>query len=107
MKKVKESSIEAYFVATVKELGGITFKFANSGTNGVPDRIVCFQGGVISFCELKRPGETPRPLQKVVGTMLRNFGFDVWWASDKEKIRSHLLRLKELSNEKGEVLYEN
>lgn len=71
-----ESAIEKYLRRNVEKLGGHCWKFVSPGTDGVPDRIVLLNGWVI-FVELKRPGETPRPLQLKRHAQLCRLGFKV------------------------------
>lgn len=49
-----ESTIEAYLVKRVKELGGETVKLAVPGTRFI-DRLCMLPGGVTLYVELKRP----------------------------------------------------
>lgn len=53
---MRESAIEAYLVATVKELGGEVRKLKWIGRRGAPDRVVMLPGSVLFWIELKRPG---------------------------------------------------
>lgn len=71
-----ESTIEKYLKRYVEKLGGVCWKFVSPGTDGVPDRIVLLNGQII-FVELKRPGETPRPLQLKRHAQLHRLGFEV------------------------------
>lgn len=59
-----ERSVEAIFVRRVKELGGISHKFAPI-VAGAPDRIVLMPGGAIYFVELKAVGGRLSPVQKL------------------------------------------
>ena len=77
VKKIRESDVEAAFVARVKSLGGIAMKFNSAGRQAVPDRLVLMPGGRMSFCELKRPGETPTPAQQREHVLLWSLGFVV------------------------------
>lgn len=54
-----ENDIEKYLIRQVKRIGALCYKFTSSGTRGVPDRIILYQGNVL-FVELKRPGGKPR-----------------------------------------------
>ena len=63
VRKLLERDIERHFCESVRKLGGIPEKFRMADRRGVPDRIVLFPGGLVMFCELKRPGEVPRPDQ--------------------------------------------
>lgn len=48
-----EREIEAYFVKSVKALGGIAYKFNSLSNRGVSDRIVVLPNGEAWFIELK------------------------------------------------------
>ena len=48
---MKESTIEKYLIGQVKSIGGLTIK--QTGTRGVPDRLVLYRGEAI-FCEVKQ-----------------------------------------------------
>lgn len=58
---MREKIIEEKLTKTVKQNGGVCWKFTSPGTAGVPDRIVLMPGGRIAFVEVKAPGEKPRP----------------------------------------------
>jgi hypothetical protein len=58
-----ESKIEKDFVNFVKKKGGLCLKQNPKWYRGIPDRLVVMPGGFCFFLELKRPGETPTPLQ--------------------------------------------
>lgn len=59
-----EKAVEAIFARRVRELGGISYKFAPVCA-GNPDRVVLMPGGVIRFVELKAPGGVLSPIQKL------------------------------------------
>ena len=61
---MRESTIERYFVAQVKALGGMAYKFTSPAHRGVADRVVCLPDGRMWFVELKAPGGRLSPLQK-------------------------------------------
>lgn len=88
-KKPLEISIENYFQDRVKALGGREMKL---GMNGWPDRIVVIQGRT-GFLELKRPGETPRPLQVRRISWLRAAGALADYADTREKVDAFLAEL--------------
>lgn len=83
---MREKQIEQKFVKAVKKTGGLAPKFISPGFDGMPDRIVLFQGGRIAFVEVKRHGEQPTPLQKSRHGMLRRLGFQVFVLDDTEQI---------------------
>lgn len=62
---MKESTIEKYFVAQVKAIGGMAYKFTSPAHRGVADRVVCLPNGQTWFVELKAPGGRLSELQKI------------------------------------------
>lgn len=83
---MRESLIERKFVTEVKKRGGMAVKFVSPGLDGVPDRLVLFQGGRLAFVELKAPGKTMRPLQQRRAKQLAALGFRVYCIDHKEMI---------------------
>ena len=81
-----EKYIEKHLRNEVEKLGGKAFKFSSPGNNGVPDRIVLYQGRCF-FVELKKPGEDLRPLQKVMVKLFKKLGFKVYVIDSIEKVR--------------------
>ena len=75
---MRERDIEAYFVASVKQAGGLQRKFVSPGHRSVPDRICGFHGARFAFVELKATGEKPRPDQMREITRWRDMGFAVY-----------------------------
>lgn len=92
-----ERNIEQYFVAKVRAAGGWPVKLTSQGTAGMPDRLVLWQGGKVSFVELKRPGGKPRPLQYRQMDKLVALGFQVHIVSTREGVD----RLIEIASGKG------
>lgn len=91
-----ESEIEKKLRDEIKKIGGKAYKFVSPGSAGVPDRIVILPGNKIGFAELKRPGEKPRPLQKMQIKKLRDLGAFVMVVDSEEKIKEFI---EELANE--------
>lgn len=83
---MRESLIERKLVTEVKKRGGMAVKFVSPGLDGVPDRLVFFQGGRFAFVELKAPGKTMRPLQQKRAKQLAALGFRVYCIDNKERI---------------------
>lgn len=83
---MRENEIEAKLVTAVKAVGGVCWKFTSPGTAGVPDRIVLMPSGKIGFVEVKAPGKTPRPLQKMRIRTLQRLGFKVFVLDRPEQI---------------------
>lgn len=73
-----EKKIEQTLVRLVKKRGGIAPKWMSPGFDGVPDRILLFEGGVSAFVELKAPGKKMRPLQVRRKKQLEALGFKVY-----------------------------
>jgi hypothetical protein len=65
---MREKEIEAYFIWTVRRMGGATFKFKSPTSNGVSDQIACLPNGQTWFVELKKPGGRLAPLQTKFAT---------------------------------------
>ena len=82
----RESEIEKHLVKRVKERGGLPYKFVSPSRKGVPDRLCAMPGGVIVFCELKAPGEEPRPDQAREHQRLRDLGCKVLVLDTKQRI---------------------
>lgn len=83
---MRENEMEAKLVAAVKAAGGVCWKRTSPGTAGVPDRIVLLPSGRIAFVEVKAPGETPRPLQRLRIRTLRRLGFKAFVLDNPEQI---------------------
>lgn len=88
-----EKDVEEYFVKEVKKVGALVFKFTSPGTSGVPDRIVCYFGKAY-FVEVKKPGDKPRPLQKIVMNRLLKQKMDVSVIDTKLKVDQFCERIK-------------
>ena len=83
---MKEKEIEMKLVRAVQKEHGFALKFVSPGFNGVPDRLLLFSGGRLAFCEVKAPGQRPRPLQLRRIAQLRTLGFRVYVVDSEEKI---------------------
>lgn len=91
---MREREIERKLKNEVEKAGGLCLKFTSPGFNGVPDRIMLFPKGKITFIELKAPGEKPRPLQTARIQKLRDYGFRVEVIDSKEQIRELVMEIK-------------
>ena len=83
---MRERDVERKLVRAVRDAGGLALKFVSPGMAGVPDRLLLFPGGRAVFCEVKAPGEKPRPLQVHRMDLLRGLGFKVYIADNQEQI---------------------
>lgn len=52
---VREVQVETYLKTTVDKRGGLCVKLSPMNYVGIPDRLVILPGGVIVFCEVKKP----------------------------------------------------
>ena len=84
---MRERDVERKLVGLVRDAGGLALKFVSPGMAGVPDRLLLFPGGRLAFCEVKAPGENPRPLQAHRLEQLRRLGFKVYVVDSVEQIR--------------------
>lgn len=74
---IRESDIERHLVNTVKQRGGIAYKFVSPARRNVPDRIVLLPGGQIIFVECKAPGKKPTAGQLREHERIQALGFKV------------------------------
>ena len=83
---MREKDVEWKLVRAIRDAGGLALKFVSPGLAGVPDRLLLFTGGKAAFCEVKAPGEKPRPLQVHRMEQLRKLGFKVFVVDDVNQI---------------------
>jgi hypothetical protein len=83
---MRESQVEAHFVKTVKNLGGIQRKFRSPGHNNVPDRIAMFEFETIWFVELKAPEKKAEEGQAREHERYRELGFKVAVLDTRAKV---------------------
>ena len=83
---MREKYVEQRLIKAVRRSGGLALKFVSPGFNGVPDRLLLFTGGRAAFCEVKAPGQKPRPLQVHRMEQLRRLGFRVFVIDDVNQI---------------------
>lgn len=87
---MREKQLEQKLVKAVKEVGGLALKFVSPGYDGVPDRLLLFPGGKMTFVEVKAPGSKPRPLQRKRHETLRRLGFKVYVLDDERQIAAEI-----------------
>ena len=83
---MREKTIEAKLVQTVRSMGGLALNFTSPGFDGVPDRLVLLPGGKIAFIELKAPGNPLRPRQGRRKRQLEALGFSVYCIDSPDQI---------------------
>lgn len=83
---MRERDIEQHLRKRVEAAGGRAYKFVSPGNDGVPDRLCVFPGGRVIFVELKAPGKTPTPLQRLQHQRLTELGCQVFTVDSKEKV---------------------
>ncbi len=93
---IAEKDIEKLLVKEVKKLGGLCWKFVSPGVSGVPDRLCLLSHGKAIFVEVKREGQTLRPLQKKRKRDLEKLGFKVYVLDSKEKVKEIIDELQTL-----------
>lgn len=86
-----ENKVEERLRQGVKSIGGLCLKFVSS-INGVPDRVVVYQGRVV-FVELKAPNGRLSSLQRVRHAELRSAGAEVQVIACKDEVDSFLRNL--------------
>lgn len=85
-----ERDIEGYFVTKVRKAGAWPIKLTSPSRAGMPDRLVLWPEGKVSFVELKKPGGKPRPLQVVQMERLEDMGFMVLVISEKAQVDAYI-----------------
>lgn len=75
-KILPEKIIEKILVDEIRKAGGKAYKWVSPGNIGVPDRIVIWPCGFISFIELKKHGGKTTKIQDKQIETLRGFDMD-------------------------------
>lgn len=86
MTGMRESGVEAIFARRVRDLGGLSFKFAPLHA-GNPDRIVILDGEV-HLVELKADDGALRPDQKLWHRRAAERGVEVYVVTGPEEART-------------------
>ena len=86
--------MERKLVRLIRDAGGVALKFVSPGMAGVPDRLVLFPGGRMAFCEVKAPGEKPRPLQVHRMEQLKALGYRVYVVDSVGKIGAMICEIQ-------------
>jgi hypothetical protein len=102
---VRERDIENYLRDQVKKAGGIAYKFESPGNAGVPDRLVVFPGGRVSFVELKAPGRKPTALQMKQQNKIDKLGCDVLVIDSKEGVNTFIQDYLDFKDDEDEVFF--
>lgn len=83
---MREREVESYLGDAVEKIGGKCIKFVPDLMPGMPDRIIVLPGGVLVWCELKKPkGGKLSSLQKLRHKWLRRMGQEVHVVWTKEQ----------------------
>ena len=83
---MREKTIEAKLLQTVKSMGGLAPKFVSPGLDGMPDRIILLPHGKMAFVEVKAHGKKQRPLQVRRKSQLESLDFSVYCLDDATQI---------------------
>jgi hypothetical protein len=89
-KKVKERTVEQYFISAVTMSGGAVRKIKWLGVDGAPDRLAGWPNGRHGLVELKRPRGTAEPHQLREHAKLRNMGFRVDIIDTRELVDAYV-----------------
>lgn len=73
---VRENKVETYLDKEIQKIGGLTRKWVSPGRDGVPDRIVIFNGDIV-FAEVKTVDGKLSKNQEREHTRLRKAGATV------------------------------
>lgn len=88
-----EKTVEQYLKDKVESIGGLCPKFISPGYNGVPDRIILYNGYTV-FVETKAPGGKPRPLQKKIQAQMKKAGAEIHNIDTRKKVDELINDLK-------------
>lgn len=72
-----ESAIQRKIIKRYEADGYLVVKISLCNKSGFPD-LMLLKDGKATFVEVKRPGQTPRPLQEYRLKELRDAGFDAF-----------------------------
>lgn len=84
---MRESAVETSFAKRVRDLGGLSFKFAPLHA-GNPDRIVLLPGGYIYLVELKADNGELDPAQRLWHRRSSQLGVEVLVVTGSVEARS-------------------
>lgn len=80
-----EKAVEQYLIRQVKSVGGMCIKLANTGYNGIPDRLVLHNGKAF-LVELKAPAGRLSEVQIARHRQLKEMGFNVYTLWNFEQV---------------------
>ena len=95
---MRESTVEAYFCASVTAAGGMTRKLEWVGRPHAPDRLVALPNVGTVLAELKRPGQYVRPGQGREHTRLLQHGARVEVINTYESVDAFILKYQDMSD---------
>jgi len=90
-----ESSIESSLRKAWMKRGALVIKINPLGFAGLPDRLVIAPNGMVLWCEVKRVGKEPRPLQVRVMKLLIKWKQWVCWTDNVEDAMMYYDRMLE------------
>lgn len=93
--KVSEAVIEAFLRESVKEIGGIAYKFVSPGRRYVPDRICVFPTGIILFVEVKASNGVLHKGQQRELTRLTDLGASATVVGSRDDVRDLIQAVKD------------
>lgn len=85
---MKESAVEKFLVKEVEKRGGMCLKFTSPSRRGVNDRLVMLNG--VHMVELKAPGKSTDPSQRVFIRKAARAGVDVHVLDSLDSVRGFL-----------------
>lgn len=90
-----ERDLERLFCQKIHDAGGLAWKFVSPGTRGVPDRLILFPVGKISFVEVKSKKGHLSALQKKRKEQIEALGFSYFLLNSKEQIKTIIESIKQ------------
>lgn len=93
--RTSEKYIERKLHEQIKQMGGLCIKLTTEyGYIGLPDRLCLLPHRVVFFVEVKSTGQTPRKIQTLMHSVLRNLGFKVYIIDSIEQLNKLMLEIK-------------
>ena len=87
--KILESKVQASIRKLLKDNGWLVIKIILASENGWPD-LMAMKAGRVIFFEVKRPGETSRPLQVYRRNQLHGEGIECYEVDSLKKVKLYL-----------------
>ena len=97
-----EQQIQSKVIKYLESIGAYVIKVITANHSGVPDIHACLNGKWISI-EMKRPGESPEPLQLHHLQQIQKAGGLATWASSLPQVQDFLAQHNLIQSTEDEI----